>query len=120
MIPSSTVAARSAGRRQARFVASRVILSTDVRPEAWYDVCTGRRRGDTRPGMVLLDLGTRREHVPADCLEFRPAPERRLAGRLRPPLRRVRGRALSGVLPLLPLGAAALVAAYRLGAGSRG
>jgi hypothetical protein len=49
----------------------RVILPEGVEHGRWYDVRTGRRRDDSRPGMVLLDLGVRRIHVPASCVEFR-------------------------------------------------
>lgn len=128
MTPTSTRVSRARRReitRQARFVASKVILSTDVDTSTWYDVCAGRRRSDDRPGMVLLDLGSRREHFPASCLEFRapPAPEAtplRAAAAVASRLPRLHGRALAAVVSLIPIGAAALVAAYRIGAGSRG
>lgn len=72
--------AQQSARRQARFLSDQVILPEGLEPGRWYDVQRGRRHDDDRPGMVLLDLGTRRLHVPASCLEFRvqrPAPVRR-------------------------------------------
>jgi hypothetical protein len=66
-------------RRQARFLRDQVIVPTGVRTDAWYDVCTGRRRDDRRSGMVLLNLGGSRMLVPDDCLEFRTRPPRRRA-----------------------------------------
>ena len=71
-------------RRQARFVAHRVIPPDGCEPNRWYHVCSGRRREDNRPGMVVLDLGTHRVPVPEICVELRdeaaaesPAPRRR-------------------------------------------
>lgn len=58
-------------RRQAKFLSGQVILPEGLEPGRWYDVLRGRRHDDERPGMVLLDLGTRRVHVPVSCLEFR-------------------------------------------------
>jgi hypothetical protein len=58
-------------------LSDQVLLPEGLEPGRWYDVQRGRRHDDNRPGMVLLDLGTRRLHVPASCLEFReqrPAP----------------------------------------------
>ena len=66
-------------RRQARFLRDQVIVPTGVRTDAWYDVCTGRRRDDRRSGMVLLNLRSSRMLVPDDCLEFRTRPARRPA-----------------------------------------
>jgi hypothetical protein len=68
---------QQSARRQARFLSDQVILPEGLEPGRWYDVLRGRRHDDERPGMVLLDLGTRRVHVPVSCLEFRvpqPAP----------------------------------------------
>ncbi len=62
---------QQSARRQARFLSDRVILPEGMEHGRWYDVRAGRRRDDNRPGMVLLDLGVRRLHVPAPCLEFR-------------------------------------------------
>jgi hypothetical protein len=67
----------SRGRRQARFLHDQVVVPTGVRTDAWYDVCTGRRRDDRRTGMVLLNLGDTRMLVPNNCLEFRARPARR-------------------------------------------
>ena len=101
----------AAPRRQARFVAGRAILPQHATEGTWYDVCAGRRRSDDQPGMVMLDFGDRREHVPASCLEFRaPAPARPAR-----PLQRVPGRALAAALSLVPVGAAIVIAAARLG-----
>jgi hypothetical protein len=76
----------SVPRRQARFVAHRVIPPDGCEPNRWYDVCEGRRREDNRPGTVVLDLRTRRVPVPETCVEIRadapveaPAPRRRWA-----------------------------------------
>jgi hypothetical protein len=66
-------------RRQARFLHDQVIVPTGVRTDAWYDVCTGRRRDDRRSGMVLINLGGSRMLVPDTCLEFRSRPARRSA-----------------------------------------
>jgi len=68
-----------APRRQARFVAHRVIPPDGCEPNRWYTVCEGRRREDNRPGMVVLDVGTHRVPVPEICVEVRageqaPAP----------------------------------------------
>lgn len=75
---------QQSARRQARILSDQVILPEGLEPGRWYDVQRGRRHDDDRPGMVLLDLGTRRLHVPVACLEFRvqrpasvPAPVRR-------------------------------------------
>lgn len=133
MAPSSTTPAAPA-RRQARFAAA-AILPHDVTPATWYDVCEGRRRDDDRPGMVLLDLGERRAHFPVSCLEFRqvtpevpgdaiatgaarPRDDGGSAARPRDAggTRTRAWRAKAAALSLVPLGAAALVAAYRLGA----
>ncbi len=65
-------------KRQARFVPGRVIVPEDLEPGRWYDVCQGRRRDDNRPGVVVLDLGTRRVAVPEACLEFRTALDRKV------------------------------------------
>src|SRR4051794_18299688 len=62
---------QQSARRQARFLSDQVILPGALEPGRWYDVQHGRRHDDNRPGMVLLDLGTRRLHVPVSCLEFR-------------------------------------------------
>lgn len=67
----------SRGRRQARFLQDQVVVPTGVRTDAWYDVCTGRRRDDRRTGTVLLNLGDNRMLVPSNCLEFRARPARR-------------------------------------------
>ena len=40
----------------------------------WYNLATGRRRDDERPGMILLEVNGGRVHIPARCLEFRDAP----------------------------------------------
>jgi hypothetical protein len=72
--------AQQSARRQARFLSNQVILPEGLEPRRWYDVKRGRRHDDDRLGMVLLDLGNRRLHVPVSCLEFlvqRPAPVRR-------------------------------------------
>ncbi len=58
-------------RRQARFVAHRVIPPDGCEPNRWYDVCEGRRREDNRPGTVVLDLRTHRVPVPEACVEIR-------------------------------------------------
>ena len=50
-----------------------MIVPSGLCSHTWYDIASGRRRDDERPGMVLLDLGDRRVHVPARCLEFRDA-----------------------------------------------
>jgi hypothetical protein len=102
----------AAPRRQARFVTGRAILPQHATEGAWYDVCAGRRRSDDQPGMVMLDFGGRREHVPAGCLEFRA---RSAPGRAARPLQRPRGRALAAALSLVPVGAAVIIAATRLG-----
>ena len=62
---------QQSARRQARFLSDQVILPEGLEPGRWYDVQRGRRHDDDRPGMVLLDLGARRLHVPVSCLEFR-------------------------------------------------
>lgn len=109
--------AATAPHRQARFAAGRAILPQHAAEGTWYDVCPGRRRGDDQPGMVMLDFGGRREHVPAACLEFRVAPpaearrNRRGAGAVQV----ARHRALVAALSLLPVGAAVAIAASRLG-----
>lgn len=100
-------------RRQARFAAGRAILPQHASEGTWYDVCPGRRRNDDQPGMVMLDFGDRRAHVPAACLEFRPAP--RGLGRFVRPVGRIRHGALAAALSLVPVGAAMLVAAHRFG-----
>ena len=67
----------SLSRRQARFVAHRVIPPDGCEANRWYAVCQGRRREDNLPGMVVLDLGTHRVTVPEICVEVRedaPAP----------------------------------------------
>jgi hypothetical protein len=71
-------------RRQARFVAHRVIPPEGCEANRWYNVCSGRRREDNRPGVVVLDLGTHRVTVPEIYVELRedltphvPAPRRR-------------------------------------------
>jgi hypothetical protein len=111
--PSSAAAAL---HRQARFAAGRAILPQHAVEGTWYDVCPGRRRGDDQPGMVMLDFGGRREHVPAACLEFRIAPPADVRRNRRPGAVRVaRHRALVAALSLLPVGAAVAVAASRLG-----
>ena len=69
----------SRGRRQARFLHDKVVVPTGVRTDAWYDVCTARRRDDRRSGMVLLNLGSSRMLVPDNCVEFRARPARRPA-----------------------------------------
>lgn len=61
----------SVPRRQARFVAHRVIPPDGCEPNRWYDVCEGRRREDNRPGTVVLDLRTHRVPVPETCVEIR-------------------------------------------------
>ena len=60
-----------APRRQARFVAHRVIPPDGCAPNQWYAVCEGRRREDNRPGTVVLDVGTHRVSVPEICVEVR-------------------------------------------------
>ena len=104
----------TATRRQARFAAGRAILPQHAAEDTWYDVCPGRRRNDDQPGMVMLDFGSRREHVPAACLEFRTAPAGGVR-RLVRPARLARHRALAAALSLLPVGAAVLVATHRFG-----
>jgi len=81
----------AASRRQARFVAHRVIPPDGCEANRWYSVCQGRRREDNLPGMVVLDLGTHRVTVPEICVEVRenvaagapppPAPHRPLRRR---------------------------------------
>jgi hypothetical protein len=110
-VPSTSSIAPAGSRRQARFAAGRTILPQDVAEGRWYDVCAGRRRGDDRPGMVMLDLGTRREHVPVACLEFRTVPDRRGLARAVP------RRALALAASLVPVVAAAVVLAARGRAG---
>lgn len=66
-----TQTTHSLPRRQARFVAHRVIPPDGCEPNRWYHVCSGRRREDNRPGMVVLDLGTERVTVPQICVEIR-------------------------------------------------
>ena len=105
--------------RQARFAAGRAILPPYAAEGTWYDVRPGRRQGDNRPGMVMLDLGERRAHVPAECLEFRTAPPAPVGpvpiARYLRPVRLARSRALVAALSLVPLGAAMIIAANRLG-----
>jgi hypothetical protein len=60
-----------APRRQARFVAHRVIPPDGCEPNRWYNVCEGRRREDNRPGTIVLDLGRHRVPVPETCVEIR-------------------------------------------------
>lgn len=84
-------------RRQARFVAHRVIPPDGCEPNRWYNVCEGRRREDNRPGTVVLDLGTRRVPVPETCVEIRAGePVEAPAGRSR----RARRLALAVSVPL--------------------
>ena len=61
----------------------------------------------------MLDFGGRREHAPAECLEFRLVASRPVRA-VRPP-QRVPGRALAAALSLVPVGAAVVIAATRLG-----
>jgi hypothetical protein len=61
----------STPRRQARFVAHRVIPPDGCELNRWYDICEGRRREDNRPGTVVLDLRTHRVPVPETCVEIR-------------------------------------------------
>jgi hypothetical protein len=104
----------TATRRQARFAAGRAILPHHAAEGTWYDVCPGRRRSDDQPGMVMLDYGDRREHVPAACLEFREVRARGI-GRIARPVRLARHRLLATALSLVPVGAAVIVAAHRFG-----
>jgi len=80
-----TQTTHSAPRRQARFVAHRVIPPDGCEPNRWYDVCEGRRREDNRPGTLVLDVGTHRVPVPETCVELRagaPAARRRWPRRI--------------------------------------
>ncbi len=61
-------------RSQARILPDRLILPSGVSTDGWHDVCPGRRRDDDRDGMVLLDFGDRRLHLPLHGLEFRDSP----------------------------------------------
>ena len=96
-------------RRQARFAAGRTILPHNAIEGTWYDVRAGRRTGDDKPGMVMLDLGGRRQHVPVACLEFREAPSATPEPSSRLPLPRLR-QAAAVALSLAPLGAALVIA----------
>lgn len=93
----------SPSRRQARFVAHRVIPPDGCEANHWYSVCQGRRREDNLPGMVVLDLGTHRVTVPEICVEVRedaPAPVAPPATPDRPQRRRWPRVALALSLPL--------------------
>lgn len=97
-------------RRQARFAAGRAILPRNAIEGTWYNVCAGRRTGDDKPGMVMLDLGGSRQHVPVACLEFRDVPRAAPEPASRHAFPRLRRRAATVALSLLPLGAALLLA----------
>lgn len=105
-----------APRRQARFLPDRVILPEAFEAGRWYDVCTGRRRDDHRPGFVLLEVGPHRTSVPAAVLEFRVVPAAPPAGvgrRSGPGASRwSRGLRVAAV-SALPLGVLAAVALIR-------
>jgi hypothetical protein len=93
----------SLSRRQARFVAHRVIPPDGCEANRWYSVCQGRRREDNLPGMVVLDLGTHRVTVPEICVEVRedaPAPALPPPAPDRPARRRWPRVALAVGLPL--------------------
>lgn len=104
--------------RQARVLASQVIVPGEVDPTRWYDVRQGRRREDSRPGMVLLDLGARLLPFPAACLEFRGANEETVPSvpaRIVSPIRLTRRATIAIAASILPLGVAAIYAASRMG-----
>lgn len=101
----------AAPRRQARFVAHRVIPPDGCEPNRWYDICEGRRREDNRPGTVVLDVGTHRVPVPETCVEIRAGMEAQPAADVRDGRRRWPRRVALAMS--LPLGLVA-VAAVRL------
>jgi hypothetical protein len=70
-MPVASMPAPGTPRRQARVLHQAVILPRGIDPHHWYDVVEGRRRDDTRPGMILLRIGGEMMHMPQSCLEFR-------------------------------------------------